>query len=99
MKKSSEENTGSVNEPMVVYPSNKGSIGKKLKLISDAGRGEKETKTKRVNLIIQPTLFEEFKKISYMKKTSTNDLICEVLKKYCSENAELLKRYDEVFGG
>ena len=38
-----------------------------------------ETKSKRLNLLIQPSLIDDVKKIAYMQKVSVNELICQVM--------------------
>jgi predicted HicB family RNase H-like nuclease len=38
--------------------------------------GKRELKKKRLNLIIQPSLYEEVSKIAYVKQISVNELIC-----------------------
>ncbi len=56
-----------------------------------------ESKSKRLNLLLQPSIFENLSKIAIMKRTSVNDLINTILKNYNAEEAEAIKRYHEVF--
>lgn len=56
-----------------------------------------ETKTKRLNLLMLPSVCEDITKIATMKRKSTNDLINSILQAYIEENQELLIKYDEVF--
>lgn len=56
-----------------------------------------ETKSRRLNLLIYPTLLEKLKKISIMHRTSVNDLINVVLTEYTDEADELIKCYDDTF--
>jgi hypothetical protein len=58
----------------------------------------KETKSKRLNLLLQPSVFEDVTKIAHMKRTSANDLINAILKDYAEREAETIMKYDEVFG-
>jgi predicted HicB family RNase H-like nuclease len=59
---------------------------------------KKERKSKRLNLLLQPSVVEKVEKIATMKRTSLNDLINTLLKEFISREAETLSRYDEVFG-
>jgi len=56
-----------------------------------------ETKSKRLNLLIQPSLFEDISKIATMKQTSVNDLINTLLSDCKENNIELVKSYNKVF--
>lgn len=56
-----------------------------------------ETKSKRLNLLIYPSLLDNLKKIATMKQSSVNDLINEVLKEYADQQAETIRRYNETF--
>jgi len=66
------------------------------------GDGEKprtdETKSKRINLLIQPSVIEDMGKIAHMKQTSVNDLINTVLKNYVKREASTISKYEDVFG-
>lgn len=73
---------------------------KKVKVKKGPGRPaiEGETKTKRLNLLILPSLFQDLEKVATMKRTSVNNLINLVLKDYVDENIDLISLYREVFG-
>ena len=58
----------------------------------------KETKSKRLNLILQPSLFENMSKIAHMRQTSVNDLINTLLREYAEREAETINKYDNIFG-
>jgi hypothetical protein len=58
----------------------------------------KETKSKRLNLLLQPSVFEDVTKIAHMKRTSANDLINAILKDYAEREAETISKYNAVFG-
>jgi predicted HicB family RNase H-like nuclease len=58
----------------------------------------KETKSRRLNLLLQPSLLENMSKVARMKQTSVNDLINKVLKDYTERETTTIARYDEVFG-
>jgi hypothetical protein len=58
----------------------------------------KETKSKRLNLLLQPSIFEDVTKIARMKQTSFNDLVNAILKEYAEREAETVRKFDNVFG-
>ena len=57
----------------------------------------KETKSKRLNLLIKPTLYRNIEKIATMERISTNELINRVLEQYAREQAEAIAKYDTTF--
>ena len=57
-----------------------------------------ETKSKRLNLLLRPTLHRDLGKLSAMERISTNELINRVLSEYIEQNADRLIKYDEIFG-
>lgn len=57
-----------------------------------------ETKTKRLNLLMLPSVCDDITKIAAMKRLSTNELINNILQDYAKDNAELIEKYIEVFG-
>lgn len=58
---------------------------------------KEETKTKRLNLLILPSVHENIDKIAAMKRSSINDLINSILIDYVQENSELINKYNQVF--
>lgn len=56
-----------------------------------------ETKSKRLNLLVYPSLLENLKKIAAMQRTSVNDLINTVLSDYAEQEAEQIERYNNTF--
>ena len=58
-----------------------------------------ETKSRRLNLLLFPSVAEDIEKIAAMRKTSANNLINEILKDYAEENRETVNKYNDVFGG
>ena len=56
-----------------------------------------ERKTKRLNLLLEPTVFDNLSKIAVMKRTSVNNLINNVLKDYSVSNSDLISKYNEIF--
>lgn len=63
----------------------------------DKHNTQQERKTKRLNLLLQPSMLEDLSKIAYMKKTSINDLINSVLKEYTATESASIIKYNEVF--
>lgn len=57
-----------------------------------------ETKSKRLNLLLYPSLLENLKKIAAMQRTSVNDLINTVLDDYTEKEADQIERYNQIFG-
>ena len=62
--------------------------------IADDGR---EIKSKRINLLIKPTLYKNIEKVATMERISTNELINRVLEQYAREQADVIAKYDETF--
>lgn len=58
---------------------------------------KKEAKSKRLNLLLQPSLMEDLGKVAFMKKDSVNNLINTVLTSYRDENRDLVEKYNKVF--
>lgn len=59
---------------------------------------KKETKTKRLNLLMFPSVYEDIGKIATMNRTSTNNLINTILQEYIDNHQELIEKYTDVFG-
>ena len=58
---------------------------------------KKEAKSKRLNLLLQPSLMEDLGKIAMVKKDSVNNLINTVLTTYRDENTEAIDKYNKFF--
>lgn len=58
---------------------------------------KEETKSKRLNLLMFPSVCEDIAKIATMKRSSTNDLIHSILQEYIKDNQELIRKYEDVF--
>jgi ribosome biogenesis GTPase A len=56
-----------------------------------------EIKSRRVNWLLFPSIFEDLKKIATMKLTTINDLVNKILKDYNAREAETINQYDAVF--
>jgi len=56
-----------------------------------------ESKSKRLNLLVYPSLLEDLKKIATMERKSVNDLINTVLLNYAYKNKDQIERYDDIF--
>lgn len=62
-------------------------------------KAKAETKSKRLNLLIQPSLYEDLNKIATMQKDSINNLITNVLAEHRDRNKDLIEKYNKVFEG
>lgn len=58
---------------------------------------EVERKTKRVNLLLQPSVLENISKVATMKQTSVNNLINEILCDYAKKEKNTISKYNEIF--
>lgn len=56
-----------------------------------------ETKSKRLNLLLQPSLMEDLGKVAFMKKDSVNNLINTVLTSYRDDNKDIIDKYNKIF--
>ena len=56
-----------------------------------------ERKTRRVQFLLTPSSVEQAKKICYMRKTSLNDAIQQLINSYISENQKAINHYDNIF--
>lgn len=64
---------------------------------SNTEHTETETKSKRLNLLVKPSVLDNFKKIATMEQTSVNDLINQIMEDHIEKEAEKIKLYDSVF--
>ena len=58
---------------------------------------EKELKTKRLNLLVKPSVHERIEKIAVMQRKSVNELVNNVLEAYAEDKADLVAKYDSTF--
>jgi predicted HicB family RNase H-like nuclease len=58
----------------------------------------REVKSKRLNVLILPSIADKLKKVSAIKRTSVNELINTYLNERLDQEADALRRFDEVFG-
>jgi len=58
---------------------------------------KEETKSKRVQLLIKPSLYENLEKVAYLRRQSKNDLINELISNLISEEQDSIERYDSMF--
>lgn len=57
-----------------------------------------ETKSKRLNLLMLPSVYDSISKLATMQRTSVNELVNSLLQAHIKENEELLQKYNDVFG-
>lgn len=72
-------------------------ISKEIGIKRGRPTSKEETKTKRLNLLMLPSVCEDIGKIAFMSRTSTNDLVNTVLQEYIDNHQELIKKYKEIF--
>lgn len=68
-----------------------------MAFITPQAEPERETKSKRLNLLIRPSLFKALTKISVMERGSLNDLINKALAEYVTAHEDQITKYDETF--
>lgn len=56
-----------------------------------------EPKTRRVNMLIRPSLFEDFKKVAHMKRTTPNDLMNRLIADYTEQEAQAIRDYNRMY--
>ena len=56
-----------------------------------------EHKSKRLNLLLKPSIFTGIDKIRTMKRVSFNEAVNQALSEYVAAHADLIARYDETF--
>lgn len=57
-----------------------------------------ETKSKRVNLLLRPSVYRQIEKLAAMQRTSPNDLINTILASYAEQERDTIAKYNEIFG-
>lgn len=62
-------------------------------------KAKAETKSKRLNLLLQPSLLEDLSKIATMNKDSVNNLINSALIEYRDAHRSTIEKYNKVFEG
>jgi hypothetical protein len=60
--------------------------------------GMKETKSKRLNLLLTPSLHSNLLKIARVEGISLNELINIVLKKHEQQNQEAINKFTDIWG-
>lgn len=61
-------------------------------------RQTREAKSKRIQLLIKPSVHKSLNKIATMKQASLNSLANDIFEEYVLENGSLIQKYDEIFG-
>ena len=56
-----------------------------------------ELKSKRLNLLLKPSIFAGIDKIRTMQRVSFNETVNQALSEYVAAHADLIARYDETF--
>jgi hypothetical protein len=66
-----------------------------------AGTGEAddgEKKSKRMSLLLRPSLAEDLRKIAYMRHASVNETLNRIIEEYTKRESEALEMYERTFG-
>ena len=56
-----------------------------------------ELKSKRLNLLLKPSIFTGLDKIRTMQRVSFNEAVNQALSEYVAAHADLIARYDDTF--
>jgi len=64
----------------------------------DTKQDKEETKSKRVNLLMYPSLHESMQKIARVRGVSFNDLVNTALAAFEAENGKAIEKYNEIWG-
>lgn len=56
-----------------------------------------ETKSKRLNLLVKPSVYEDFRKIATMEQESVNGLLNLLMEEVVNENKEQIELFNKVF--
>ena len=67
--------------------------------VKEQPKAKAETKSKRLNLLLQPSLLEDLSKVAFMNKDSVNNLINSALIEYRDAHKQDIEKYNKVFEG
>lgn len=56
-----------------------------------------EVKSKRLNLLLKPSLFEKISKIATVDRTSVNDIVNRALEQYAQQKSDAIERYNSFY--
>lgn len=57
-----------------------------------------ERKTKRLNLLIKPSVYNDLRKIAHMNRASVNSLIDTIIEDYTEKNRDTIDKYGAIYG-
>ena len=80
-------------------PEKKQAVKPAVKKVDAEPEAKKETKSKRLNLLLQPSVLEDLSKVAFMQKDSVNNLINTALLEYRDAHKDLIDKYNKVFEG
>lgn len=69
-----------------------------MAFISPVQEQQPETKSKRVQLLLKPSVWEDLQKIAHMERRSLNDLINRIGEQYAEREAKKVEQYNEIYG-
>ena len=58
----------------------------------------RETRSKRAQIVVRPSVYEIMNKIATMRRMSFNGLVNDIFEEYLSENEDLVEKYEKLFG-
>ena len=56
----------------------------------------RESRSRRLNLLIKPSTAEALYKIAFVKKTTVNGIINDLAEQFIRENADTLAKYEQI---
>lgn len=59
---------------------------------------ELEKKTRRLNLLVRPSIYRQFEKVAAMKRTTPNDLINTLMLECVERERETIEKFNATFG-
>ncbi len=58
---------------------------------------KKKSEMIMISLKVDEVIYDDFKKISYMKKIKYSELIRQLIKKFVDENHDIIEKHDKFF--
>ena len=94
-KKDFSARTNPAINPAIQFLSTTGEQEQK-KQAANAAEGQ-ERKSKRINLLLQPSVLKDLSKVAHMRQTSVNDLINTTLKALTKAESGTIAKYNQIF--
>lgn len=58
----------------------------------------KEIKSKRIGIVLTPSLNSDFKKSIFLQRLNVNQVINQLLEQYVQDNQEWIDKYNQMYG-